>query len=212
MRSLITAAALLVLAGPVTAQHEEHGAGQGLPAGWQGRVDRENQKLEAVRFMTMGSTFHIITGPHVILWQPDRTAAGSYTAAVTFTQMKAPERPESFGLFVGGRDLDQPDQDYLYFLIRHDGSYMIRHRAGEEVHTLADWTAHEAVRRPGATERASNTLAIVADAQRVRFLVNDTEVQSFDRVPMLNTDGVVGLRIGHNLDVHVADFTIQPEQ
>lgn len=212
MRSTIAAAALLVLAAPAAAQHTGHGAGQGLPSGWQGRVDRESQKLEDVHFMSMGSTSHIITGPHVILWQPEREARDSFTASATFTQTKVPERLEGFGLFVGGRALDEPDQDYLYFLVRHDGSYMIRHRAGSEVHTLADWTSHEAVRRPGASEPASNTLTIDAGADRVRFLVNDTEVQAFDRVPMLNTDGIVGLRIGHHVDVRVADFVIQPEQ
>jgi hypothetical protein len=41
----------------------------------------------------------------------------------------------------------------------------------------------------------------------VRFLINGTEVRGLDRVPMLNTDGLVGFRIGHNLDVHIGGFT-----
>jgi hypothetical protein len=210
MRTTMMTVALLALAAPAAAQHGSHGAGGGLPDGWQGRVDRENQKLEDVRFMAMGPGFHVMTGPHVILWHPERTATGSYTASATFMQRQAPERPEGFGLFVGGRDLDEADQDYLYFLVRHDGSYLIRHRAGSEVHTLTDWTVHEAIRQPTATGGADNTLAIESGADRVRFLVNDVEVQAFDRVPMLNTDGVVGLRIGHHLDIHVGDLTIQP--
>jgi hypothetical protein len=210
MRRVMAAMIMLASAGPVAAQHGGHGPGGSLPDGWHGRVDRESQQLADVNFMTMGSSFHIITGPHVILWNPEHAGTGAYMATATFRQSKAPERREGFGLFVGGQNLDAPNQDYLYFLIRHDGSYMIRHRAGTEVHTLTDWTEHEAVRRPTATEGASNTLAIDAGASRVRFLVNDVEVRAFDRVPMLNTDGIAGLRIGHHLDVHISNFAVHP--
>lgn len=212
MGRIMAAIALLALAGPAAAQHAGHGAGGKLPDGWQGRVDRENQQLADVRLMAMGSSFHVTTGPHVILWKPEHSGTGAYTASATFRQAKAPERPEGFGLFVGGQALDGADQDYLYFLIRHDGRYMIRHRAGSEVHTLADWTAHDAVRRPTASEGASNTVAIDAGATRVRFLVNDVEVKAIDRVAMLNTDGIAGFRIGHHLDIHIADFAINPAQ
>lgn len=212
MRGWMMAAVLAAVAAPAAAQHEGHPSGGGMAAGWQGRVDREGQKLEDVRFMAMGSRFHAITGPHAILWNPANTATGAYTVSATFRQTKAPDRPEGFGLIVGGRNLDQPDQDYLYFLIRHDGSYMVRHRAGAEVHTLANWTPHEAILKPTATEGASNALAIEAGPDRVRFLVNGTEVHALDRVPMLNTDGIAGFRIGHHLDVHISDFTTKAVQ
>jgi hypothetical protein len=213
MRALIAAAALVAVSLPAGAQ--QHGAGHdhaaaGLPAGWHGRVDRETQNIDEVRFMTMGSGYHIITGPHVILWDADRAATGEYRAAASFRQTKAPERLEGFGLFVGGRDLDGPGQDYLYFLARHDGRYMIRHRAGAEVHTLAEWTPHSAVNQATADAPATNLLAIEARVGEVRFLINDQLVHTLPRVAMLNTDGIVGLRVGHHLDVHVTDFMVQP--
>mgnify|MGYP006201462111 CR=1 FL=1 len=218
MRTYLIAASLLVCAIPAAAQqhgahhgaNHEHAAGGEFPAGWEGRVDRPGQQLTDVRFMAMGNGFHIITGPHVILWNPAQSAAGAYTAAATFKQERAPERREGFGLFVGGRDLNAEGQDYLYFLIRHDGSYMIRHRAGTEVHTLADWTQHDAIRKPTATEAASNTVAVESADEEVRFLINGQIVNRFARVPMLNTDGLVGFRVGHHADVHVLDFTITP--
>src|SRR5690606_19790228 len=133
MRTWIVAAGLMTVALPAAAQHEGHHEGAGTIAeGWQGRVDRETQRIEDVRFMAMGATFHAITGPHVVLWNPANAATGGYTATATFRQDRAPERPEGFGLIVGGRDLDGPGQDYLYFLIRHDGRFMVRHRAGSE--------------------------------------------------------------------------------
>jgi hypothetical protein len=154
--------------------------------------------------------FHVKTGPHVILWNPDHAATGEYRASATFVQDRAPERLESFGILVGGRDLDGPGQDYLYLLARHDGRYMIRHRAGDEVHTLANWTETPAVREATADAAASNTLAIEARAGRVDFVINGTVVQSLERVPMLNTDGIAGLRVGHHLELRVRDFTIEP--
>jgi hypothetical protein len=206
----LAVAAVAVTAAPAAAQHEGHGAGGAFPAGWQGRVDRANQNIADVKFMTMGEAFHITTGPHVILWNPQHTAENTYRASVTYTQMKAPERLEGFGLIVGGQNLDAPNQDYLYFLIRHDGRYMVRHRAGDEVHTLAEWTESPAIRRATETERAENTVAIESLPGRVVFRVNGTEVHSLDRVPMLNTNGIVGFRIGHHLDMHVSQLKVEP--
>jgi hypothetical protein len=216
-RTLMAATALLAAAAPLAAQQHDahhpagrHAAGGEFPEGWQGRVDRETQKIEDVRFMAMGSGFHVITGPHAILWNPAHSAQGAYTATATFAQTTAPERLEGYGLMVGGQQLDQPTQDYLYFLIRHDGSYMIRHRAGTEVHTLVNWTQHDAIRKATATDAASNVLAIDAGAQQVRFLINDQIVNTVDRVPMLNTNGIVGFRVGHHLDVHITNFAVNP--
>lgn len=212
MRTILAALAFTLSGLPAAAQQHahDHGGGGGLPAGWQGRVDRAGQDLADVRFMQHGGGFHVITGPHVILWNAANTANGAYRASVTYTQSRAPDRLEGYGLLVGGRDLDAPAQDYLYFLIRHDGRYMIRHRAGDEVHTLAEWTPADAIRTPGAEGGASNTLTIEAGANRVRFLINDAEVQAFDRVPMLNTDGIVGFRIGHHLDVMIDRHGVEP--
>jgi hypothetical protein len=209
----VTASLLLLLpTAPAAAQHEGHGAPAGgqFPAGWQGRVDRETQNIADVRFMTMGDGFHVITGPHVILWHPERRGTGQYRASATFSQRTAPERLEGYGLLVGGTDLAGPNQDYLYLLIRHDGRYMIRHRAGNEVHTLADWTESPAIRRATADAAVDNTVAIEALSDRLLFVVNGTTVQSLNRVPMLNTDGIVGLRVGHHLDVHVRDLRVLP--
>jgi hypothetical protein len=195
---------------PAAAQHD-HGAGAGaFPAGWQGRVDRPTQDIGDVRFMAGDGYYHVKTGPHVILWNPEHAAAGAYRASATFVQDRAPERLEGFGILVGGRELDGAGQDYLYLLARHDGHYMIRHRAGDEVHTLANWTESPAVRRATADAAASNTLSIEAHADRVDFVINGTVVQSLERVPMLNTDGIAGLRAGHHLELRVRDFTIEP--
>lgn len=201
MRKPIFAALLLALATPVAAQN---------PDGWQIRPDRANAAVDQIRFATMGDGLHVTTGPSAILYNPTHAATGAYRAHATFTQMRASQHPEAYGLIVGGKNLDGASQDYLYFVVRQDGKFLIKHRAGAETHTLVDWTAHPAVKAGDAQGKATNALAVEARPEGVRFLANGTEVAKLPRAPMVNTDGIVGLRVNHNLDVHVADFGVDP--
>ncbi len=191
------------------AGHADHAAGHatGIPEGWQVRLDRPNSTAP-VQFMSMDGHLHAILGPGGIFYQPTATATGPYTLQGTFTLNKPSAHPEAFGMLLGGRNLDAANQDYLYFLVRQDGQFMVKHRAGDETHTVIDWTEHAAVRQPGADGKATNTLAVETGAQGVRFLVNGTEV---GKLPAgVNTSGVYGLRLNHNIDVVVTDFGVQP--
>lgn len=218
MRALVLTAALLVAVPAAAQQHgqHQHGAAGGhgehhpagvLPAGWEARLDRPGG-MENVRFMEMEGHQHAILGPAAIFYRSADTATGTYRLGGTFRQNRATAHPEGYGLILGGRDLQGEAQDYLYFLVRQDGRFMVKHRAGDETHTLIDWTEHSAVQRPDAGGRAVNTLAVDVADSGVRFLVNGTEVGSVPRVQYLNTDGVYGLRINHNLDVRVDDFGV----
>lgn len=219
MRGIVLTAALLAAVpaaaqqhahpAPPAGQHADHAAGHatGIPEGWQMRLDRPGSTAP-IHFMSMDGHLHVILGPAGIFYQPTATGTGAYTARGTFTLNKPSEHPEAFGMFLGGRNLEAANQDYLYFLVRQDGQFMVKHRAGSETHTVIDWTEHAAVRQPGADGKATNTLAVETSAQGVRFLVNGTEVGMLPRG--VNTDGVYGLRLNHNLDVVVTDFGVQP--
>jgi hypothetical protein len=221
MRGIVVTAALLVSAMPSVAQQHQHAhpaqpgqAGQhaaghatGIPEGWQVRLDRPGSTA-AIHFRSMDGHLHAILGPAGIFYQPTATATGAYTLQGTFTLNKPSAHPEAFGMLLGGRNLEAENQDYLYFLVRQDGKFMVKHRAGDETHTVIDWTEHAAVRRPGADGKATNTLAVETGAQGVRFLVNGTQVASLPRG--VNTNGVYGLRLNHNLDVMVTDFGVGP--
>lgn len=211
MRKLLAIVALLVVTAPAAAQEgatDAKAAGDEFPfpAGWQARLDRANASLDDLRFFVAGDGLHATTGPAAIFWNPENVAEGEYDARATFIQMKPSRHPEAYGIFVGGVDLDGPGQDYLYFLVRQDGRFLVKHRAGDETHTLFDWTPHEAVQPVGENGRALNALEMRVRAEGVRFLVNGVEVAKLDRVPYLNTDGIVGLRVNHNLDVHIDGF------
>ena len=221
MRGIILTLALLAAASPAAAQHQHGGQQQGgnaagqhaghgaMPEGWQMRLDRPGATAP-VHFMSMEGHLHAQLGPSAIFYNPSTTGSGAYRAQGTFTQNRMSEHPEGYGILVGGRSLDAEGQDYAYFMVRQDGKFTVRHRAGSETHTLIDWTEHAAIRRPDAQGRAANALAVDVGAQTVRFLVNGTEVGTLPR--QFNTNGVVGLRINHNVDVAIEGFGVQPAQ
>jgi hypothetical protein len=99
----------------------------------------------------------------------------------------------------------------MYFLVRGDGKYMVRHRAANgDLHTIVDWTDNAAIAKADAQGKATNTLTVEGGAWGVRYLVNGTKLAEWHTadVPFLHTAGQVGLRVNHNLDVHVSDFAV----
>jgi hypothetical protein len=197
---------LLVLAAlPASAAAQER-----LPAGWQMRLDRPNAPADNVLVEREEDGVRVTLGPSGIFYRPADRVRGAHRVRATFELLRAARHPEAYGLFVGGRNLDAAAQDYLYFLIRQDGSFSIRHRGGAEVHTLFGWTESPAVRRQEGSRPVRNTLVVESDAAGVRFRVNGVEVARLPRVSGLNTDGIVGLRVNHNLDLRVSDVEIEP--
>ena len=165
----------------------------------------------------MGPGIHVTSGPAAIYWNPANTVPANYTVSATFTQEAASAHPEAYGLMIGGIRLNAPDQNYLYFLVRQDGKFLINHRANDStVHKIVDWTANPAVKAIDASGKATNALEVVVMPTKLSFRVNGTEVQSLDRStidrdgPRSGTSGVAGLRVNHNLDVHIAGFGITP--
>lgn len=219
IRRSLTALSLLVLAAaPLSAQMKDHDPdkkadGGALPAGWTGRTDRDNAKLADAKFATMGTGFHVTSGPAAIYWRNTDNVTGLFTASATFTQMKAPTHPEAYGIFFMGKSLVSPQQDYAYMLVRGDGKVMVKHRAGKDVHTIIDWTENAAVKKQDASGKATNTLTVDASrSDSARLLVNGAQVAAIPGGHLGSTNGFVGLRVNHNLDVHVADFTISSKK
>ena len=189
-------------------------------AGWTGRLDprpaAQGRKLTDAKFVSMGSGIHVTAGPAAIYWNPANSVeGGNYTVQATFNQTKASAHPEAYGVFLGGQNLEAPNQSYLYFVVRQDGKYLINHRADDStVHKIVDWTAHDAVKAMDADGKASNALSIVVGADALSFRVNGTEVKSIPRATIdaggqhSGTKGIAGIRVNHNLDVHIDGFGV----
>jgi len=217
-RSLTTLALLALAAAPLAAQgandptHKADGSA-GLPAGWAGRTDRPADKLADAKFVAMGKGYHVTSGPAAIYWTAKDNVSGPFVASTTITQTKAPMHPEAYGIFFMGHKLDAPDQSYAYLLVRGDGKFLVNHRAGTEVHKIIPWTDNAAVVKADANGKATNTLTVDASkADSVRLLVNGKQVAALPANQFGGTDGVVGLRVNHNLDVHIGDLTVTPKK
>lgn len=209
MRFSLLAAAVFTL--PLAAQQPDAkpASRATLPDGWQARLDRANANAAAIKFSTMPPGWHVTAGPSAIYWNPQHMGAGQYEVNSSIILMRPSAHPEAYGVFFGGRNLDTDDQRYNYFLVRQDGKYLIKHRAGSETHTIVDWTAHPAVKVPQGEGEAANDLTVRVGSDSVQFLVNGQQVNAFPRSAIADIDGQVGLRINHNLDVHVARLVVE---
>ena len=211
MRWTLSFAMMAALSLPLAAQQKDPDktvAGGGkLPAGWSARTDR-NAPLDNVKFEAMGPGWHFTTGPAVIVWRDADATGGALHTEATFTQTKKPTHPEAYGLFIAGKNLKDSTFTYTYFLTRGDGKFMIKNMAGGKTTTVADWTDNGALVKEAADGKATNKLEIaVGKDGKVSFSANGKEVHSMAAAPGAMA-GVVGLRVNHNLDVHVAGFVV----
>ena len=85
---------------------------------------------------------------------------------------------------------------------------MIKKREGAATPNIMSWTDNAAIKKADASGKMTNTLAIEVGADKVRFLVNGTEVASQPR-SQIDADGIAGLRINHNLNVQVEGFGVK---
>lgn len=202
----------------VTAAAQDLPKGQ-FPAGWQVRVDGADTHAAAgpapgvndVTFVVMKPGWHITTGPSVILYDPTQTASGAYTVRSETFLFDPGTRREAYGILLGGRDLGGANQAYTYFVIRRTGEFLIRRRTGATTSNVRDWTAAPAIRRyddKKADEHSvRNVLEVKVAADGAAFLVNGTEVARVATAE-IDTDGVVGLRVNHQLNIHVSSLEI----
>ena len=178
-----------------------------LPTGWMGDTDGDAAITE-VHFTPSAGGWHVATGPAAILWKNDNRVTGDFHAVASFTQNKAPRHPEAYGMFFGGDALNGEGQKYTYFLVRGDGQFLIKERKGAEAtNVTSGWAAHTAIAKADAEGKAVNKLEVEAAGETVTFKVNGQQVHQMNATPD-QINGIVGLRVNHNLDVNVNGFAV----
>jgi hypothetical protein len=215
IRQLASAAVLILLGLTTTAAQAQRGSdpdnmmkGGALPSGWMARLDSGSTKPDGVSMVPMGTGMHFKTGPAGIYYRQADTKSGSYEVHATFTQMEPAEHPEAVGIFIGGSNLAADSQKYTYFLVRQDGKFLIKRRDGARTPDVKDWTDSPAVKKTEGATKGVNALSITVAPDKVRFLVNGTEVHS--AMPaQIDASGIAGLRVNHNLNVHVENFGVK---
>jgi hypothetical protein len=204
LRRLFFACLIVAAVVPLAAQ---------APAGWKERIDNSANANDPddnpkVKFVSMGKGFHVTSGPAATYWNPSNTGTGNYTLKGTFILFKPSGHTNYYGLVFGGEDLGGPKQNYIYFMVAQDGTYAVIHRAGDQTHSIQR-AKHEAVKVPAADGRSTNALEVRVTAKDISYVVNGTVVHTTPKSGMTaKTDGVVGVRINHLLDVHVDGFEV----
>ena len=191
--------AAAVLAGPLAGQSP-----------WTVRTD-DNAPATAVKVARQTAGWQISSGPASILYRPTDNAKGNFGVTAKLHLLPGSgAHQEAFGLFIGGQDLAGAAQSYTYFLIRGDGTWKVKQRNGSATSEVTPgWQASAAIAKAGPRTPVLNVLRVVAGTDRVGFVVNGTEVWSGPRTT-LQTDGIAGLRLNHNLSVRLEAFTIAP--
>ena len=205
-RRLLLCTLLVCLAAPLFAQ---------APEGWRMRVDRSEggedpDDRPELTVVAKGKGFQVTGGPAGTFWHPSQTAAGNYTARATFTLMKPSGHVNYYGLITGGSALEGADQAYTYFLVAQNGTFIIRTRTGEKVTDVQARTPHAAVKQPDADGRSVNVMEVRVAGDTVSYVVNGTVVHTAPK-KAVKTDGLVGVRVNHQLDVLVEGFAVQKQ-
>ena len=201
-RFLVTTAALAV-AVTVAAQ---------TPQGWKVRVDRSTNAQDPdntpnLVFKAMGKGLHVKGGPAGTFWNPATTASGNYTLKATFNLQEPSNHTNYYGLVFGGSDLDAATQAYTYFVIAQNGMFQVRQRQGEAVTDVVRRATNAAVRQPGADGKSTNTLEVRVNGDTVSYVVNGTVLHSGPKGGV-KTDGLVGVRVNHVMDVQFEGFEV----
>ena len=202
----IVAGATALTALPAAAQDEE---GLPFPEGWEVRFDREGSSMNDLYLVTMPPGYHVTTGPAMIAWHPDSVATGDFRIESETFLFDPQGRREAFGFFVGGSDLQGPNQRYTYFVLREGGEFLVKTRSGTETAEIQGWTAHPAIlsfaTKPEDVHTAQNVLALEATGDEMRFSVNGELLWTGPREG-LATDGIFGLRVNHGLNLHITSI------
>lgn len=188
-----------------------------VPANWKVRLDHPGNEVtigsnpdEAdIYYVNMVPGWHITTGPAAIFWHPASTAEGTYRAETVIHLFNPEGRNEAFGIFLGGTNLEGDEQVYSYFLLRNSGEYLIKNREGDETGIIKNWSAAPSMKTYEDTSETSvkNKLGVEVGENEAVFFVNDQKVAAVSK-NKLYTNGIVGLRINHRLNVHVGDLAV----
>ena len=207
MKRFVSVFVLLLLAvAPAFAQ---------APKGWKLRSDHSTDAEDpdaagAIKFVTMGTGFHVNTPQAAIFWNPANTVTGNYTLKGTFTLVKSGGFLEYYGLVFGGSGLEGAGQNYLYFIITDDGTWLVKRRNGNaSTQSVSEKTPSDAVKKPDASGKCTNALEVRVLADKVEYVINGTVVSTMPKTgAMAKTDGIYGFRVNHRLEVHVDGFGV----
>jgi hypothetical protein len=216
MRSLITVGLALLVAVPVTAQDPDRVVGGGIQIeGWRGRVDRaparQGRTVNDSRLRSENRALRLSVGPAGNFWNPSHHAHGNYEVSATFKEHRmASAHPHSYGIFIGGADLESDTETLMYCIAYGNGTYSVKTFHGANVQTLVDRAASDALVKADANGEATNTIGWRVEGGRASCVINGQVVRAFERAQVVaadklkSLDGNYGIRVSHNVELTVS--------
>ena len=217
--ALTTLALGATLAIPAHAQDADRSVTDGgiKAAGWKGKVDRrpasQGKTVNDSKLVMEGRNIRLSVGPAGNFWNPANTLTGNYEVMATFKEHKmAASHPHSYGMFIGGKDLESNNETLMYCIVYGTGVYSIKTFHGEKVTTLVDREANAALEKADANGEATNTIGWRVKDGVASCVVNGTVVKALDKAAhigadkLTSTDGIYGLRVSHNLEITVSNM------
>ncbi|HEU4628643.1 MAG TPA: hypothetical protein VFS08_02830 [Gemmatimonadaceae bacterium] len=225
--SLLAVATLLLGGAGATAQAQETsrsvaGGGVSVP-GWTGKIDareaQRGQSLNDAKLAKAGDDLHVTTGPAVAYWNPANTASGDYTVSATFTEQKymaLNDHPHPYGVFIGGQNMGTDQQSYLYCAAYGNGTFIVRGFGPEpfQMNGRRGGTNDAVHKAEGPGQPVTQEIALSVKGDSVQCAINGTVVATYPKSEVVgegkltSTDGVYGIRFGHNTEATVSDLKV----
>ena len=194
-----------------------------LVDGWMGQIDAQEAEaglaLDDARLASEGDVLQVTTGPAVTYWNPANTATGEYTVSATFTEplyMNINDHPHPYGIVVAGNNMGTDQQSFLYCAAYGSGTFIVRGFGPEPFRLNGERPEpNEAIdQADGPGTPVTQEIAVSVDGDSVDCSINGTVVGSYPLSEVVapgrltSTDGVYGIRFGHNTDGTVSGLTV----
>ena len=222
----VTAGTIMLVCAATTAVAQDaaravSGGGISVP-GWQGKIDPSEAgrggKLEDSKLAKEGNNLHVTTGPAVAYWNPANKASGNYTVKATFTEAKymgLNDHPHPYGIVIGLNDAGTDNQTYLYCTAYGNGKFIVRGFGPAPFQLNGRGEANDAVHKAAGTgQPVSQEIAVSVKGGDVTCAINGTVVGTYKKADVVgagklkSTDGVYGIRFGHNTEATVSGLTM----
>lgn len=221
MRPIVLLASAMLLSVPAIAQDADRVVGGGIQVdGWKGRVDRrpasQGRTVNDSRLRMENGALRLSVGPAGNFWNPSHHAHGNYEVSATFKEHKmAASHPHSYGIFIGGNDLESDTETLMYCIAYGNGTYSIKTFHGANVQTLVDRAASDALVKADANGEATNTIGWRVQGGNASCVINGQSVHTVTRAQAVaadklkSLDGNYGIRVSHNVELTVSGLRMQ---
>jgi hypothetical protein len=207
VRTVLVGACLWGVGSDAQAQdHRDQSAWKGAK-GWRAVMDTPAHD-SLVYSVDMPPGWHITAhGPGALLG--DSTWALDGPGVIETDVFLFPgESAEGYGLFLSGSGLQSGRPQWVGVLLRRDGSVsVVIHRQGT-TRPERDWVRHEAIKPGDAKDAVKNSLRVDIGAVNTSILVNGAVVLQVPTSAIGSPRGMVGLRVGSGLNLHVTKVTV----